>query len=368
LNESRATRYQRLRRRARAASFASGAAMLAAIACSPASTFLAGTARSVAASVAGAAQPIAATGVLVGIIVLVWQLASLPAIVFLSLRVDRAYGRASGGPVDLLAAHVETTAAGFATLLAAALAIEWSMRVAGSWWVVPASLLVVAGLVLALRIAPAVVARVPSVRPLSRPELAADIARLAARARVPVAGVHEWIGTDAETASALVTGTGNRRRILIGSEVVRHWTDDEILVVVAHELAHLAYRDLWRTLALDAAILVVGLCAADAVAMAGRAHDDLAVLPLILATVTLVWTVATPLRHALSRRQERRADVFALGVTGGAEAFTTAVRRLGARRLAEERPSGLTRWFFHTHPSVAERLAVADAYRRLRLP
>jgi STE24 endopeptidase len=170
----------------------------------------------------------------------------------------------------------------------------------------------------------------------------------------------------------MVTGTGDRRRILISSEVIRHWTDDEILVVIAHELAHLAYRDLWLTLALDAVILVAGLSASSLVLaapppwMAARHPGELAALPSILATVMLVWTVATPLRHALSRRQERRADIYALAVTGGADAFTTAIRRLGARRLAEERPSGLTRWFFHTHPSVAERLAVADAYRRLR--
>ena len=33
-----------------------------------------------------------------------------------------------------------------------------------------------------------------------------------------------------------------------------------------------------------------------------------------------------------------------------------AVRRLSAQHLAEERPSTLTRWLFHRHPPVAERL------------
>jgi hypothetical protein len=34
--------------------------------------------------------------------------------------------------------------------------------------------------------------------------------------------------------------------------------------------------------------------------------------------------------------------------------------------LAEERPSVLTRWLYHSHPSVSERLALADAYRRVK--
>ena len=91
---------------------------------------------------------------------------------------------------------------------------------------------------------------------------------------------------------------------------------------------------------------------------------DLAALPLIATVAGAVWILATPLRHAESRRQERLADALALVLTGGADAFGAAIRRLGERRLAEERPSTLTRWLFHRHPSVKERLAMAETYRQ----
>jgi len=90
---------------------------------------------------------------------------------------------------------------------------------------------------------------------------------------------------------------------------------------------------------------------------------DLAALPLMALAACLVWAVATPVRHGLSRRQERRADEAALSWTGQAEAFGSAVRRLGAKHLAEERPSTLTRWLYHHHPPVADRLALAERYR-----
>jgi hypothetical protein len=54
-----------------------------------------------------------------------------------------------------------------------------------------------------------------------------------------------------------------------------------------------------------------------------------------------------------------------LALTGSAETFDTAIRRLGASHLAEERPGRWTRWLFHRHPSVAERLEYARACRTL---
>jgi STE24 endopeptidase len=121
--------------------------------------------------------------------------------------------------------------------------------------------------------------------------------------------------------------------------------------------------------ALSAVTMMAALGAADAVlrrigpvfGLAGPA--DLGAWPLLLLVAAGVWLAATPLRHAQSRRHERLADEFALRLTGETEAFSTAIRRLGARHLAEERPSTLTRWLFHTHPSVGERLALASRFR-----
>ena len=200
----------------------------------------------------------------------------------------------------------------------------------------------------------------------------AALDRIALRVRMPVGSISEWVLPEGDPTTALVAGVGHRRRILVSSDLIRHWSDDEIAVVVAHELAHHAYRDLWRALALNAVVLWSGLFVSDRVldhagprlGLAGP--GDLAALPLIALITLLVWVAATPLRHAQSRRHERRADVFALAMTGGADAFRRAIRRLSAQHLVEERPSRLTRWLYHRHPSVAERLALADAYSRLK--
>ena len=39
------------------------------------------------------------------------------------------------------------------------------------------------------------------------------------------------------------------------------------------------------------------------------------------------------------------------------------MRRLGAQNLAEERPSAAVLWFFHTHPTIDERIAAAREFK-----
>ena len=65
------------------------------------------------------------------------------------------------------------------------------------------------------------------------------------------------------------------------------------------------------------------------------------------------------MRAAFSRVNERKADRFALRLTGSREPFVSAMRRLGAQNLAEETPSRLAVWLFHTHPPIEERIAAA---------
>ena len=72
--------------------------------------------------------------------------------------------------------------------------------------------------------------------------------------------------------------------------------------------------------------------------------------------------LATPLVHALSRWNERRADRYALTLTGHAAAFISAMRRLGNQNLAEEQPSRLALWLFHSHPPIEQRIEAARTF------
>jgi Zn-dependent protease with chaperone function len=79
-------------------------------------------------------------------------------------------------------------------------------------------------------------------------------------------------------------------------------------------------------------------------------------------TAGAVSLVTTPLMHAWSRRNEHRADRFALTMTERPDAFVSAMRRLAAQNLAEERPSTATLWLFHSHPPFEQRIQAARAF------
>ena len=61
--------------------------------------------------------------------------------------------------------------------------------------------------------------------------------------------------------------------------------------------------------------------------------------------------------------RERSADRFALELTSNPGAFVSAMRRLAAQNLAEDRPSRVVQWLFYSHPPVAERIAAAQAFK-----
>lgn len=310
---------------------------------------------------------IVALGCFLVAVLVLWEVAALPAVLYLAIVVERAYGRTEGNIEGALLAHLQATAFVLPAVLLSGVVVAASVQLAGPWWWMAAGLVLSIGLVFVLRGGPRLFSRMGAMHAVSRPPLADRLRDLASRVRVPVAGIDEWNVSDA-SVTALVTGVGASRRVLISADLVRHWTDEEIEVVVAHELAHHAHHDLWRTVALNAVTLSVALWTADLVVrVVGRltgvsGPGDLAALPLMALAAATIWVVATPIRHAQSRRQERRADEAALVWTGQAGAFVSAVRRLGAKHLAEERPSTLTRWLYHRHPPVAERLALAQRY------
>jgi STE24 endopeptidase len=368
VNESRAARHQRQRRRAVALRLGAGVATLAALAWTPAGPALAGWAVSAAGPALAPVLfgPVTATG---------WELVMLAARVASRGPRDQDRDRTRGRLADPVAASrvlpdlipmvlvAAVVSAGAYGLLAA----QWAAG--GLWWLV-AALAAAAVEAAVLFATPAILARLSGARPLARPALVERLGELARRVDVPIADIEEVPAGAALTSTALVAGSGEARRIFISSALLRDWHDEEIAVVVAHEMAHHAHHDLWRTLALDAAILTAALAAAGAwgpaPAIAGGGAlggaAGLAALPGTVLVVVLVWILATPLRLALSRRQERQADAFALRLTGSVGEFQAALRRLAAEHLAEERPDRLTRWWYHRHPTVAERLQAAETF------
>lgn len=369
MNEPKSVRYQRLMRRAQLADVSVGLGWLAVLAFSPASRWLADLAWAGSRWCATVLQPLAAAAGFLLLLVLAWEAFSFPVALYFGLHMERRFGRAEQTARAVIAAQLRASWIGTTGALVLSAILAVTIIAFGPLWWLAAGVLSAAALALALHLVSALLVRLGRTRPIARRTLLSGLREIARRSGVPVSDILEWQVAEGARATALVAGIGRTRRVLIASEVVRDWSDDEIAVVVAHELAHHVHHDLWRALALDALVLSLAFWIVQVLAL-GPAKptfgdpSDLGVLPLLAFIVAGVWIAATPLRLGQSRAQERRADRFALDLTGEAAAFVAAIRRLGARHLAEEQPSRLARWFFYRHPPVTERIEDAERFGR----
>ena len=300
------------------------------------------------------------------------ELVALPVLFYSTFLLERRYELSTEPLATWLKDHAKAFAIATAFAVAAAEGGYALMRwMPERWWLAAA----IAGsgvTILLARLAPVILLPLfYRFGPLERAELNDRLVTLSRRAGVSVLGVYEWaLGAKTKRANAALVGAGTTRRILLSDTLLADYSDDEIEVSLAHELAHHVHRDIPKGLALEFFVLLGSFYAAHIAlrALAPRLQlssvADPAGLPLLLFVIGTMSLVVTPLLHAVSRFNERRADRYALSLTSRPAAFISALRRLGSQNLAEENPSRPVVWMFHSHPPIEERIAAVTAQLR----
>jgi STE24 endopeptidase len=198
----------------------------------------------------------------------------------------------------------------------------------------------------------------------AEPELRDDITALASRAGIEVDRVLVMDASRRTTASnAYVTGLGPTKRVVFFDNLLQDFSRDEVRFVVAHELAHVRHRDVLRSLGFLAVAAPPALLAGARLAeRLGARPDARAVAPTALA-LGLIAPLVGSAGNALSRRAERRADAFALEVTGDPDTLIEFHRRITVRNVGDPDPPRWVRAVFGSHPTTLERIAAAEAAR-----
>ena len=364
-NEDKATRYHRLRRRASLAGTFSGVVLLVILLISGGSAAV----RDIAARSAGGSFAGTLTLYVIAI-ALLHELIQLPIAFYQGVTLERRYELSTQTTARWWRDHgkASSIALGFALV---GIAVVWSLiRWSPEGWWMWAAASFAAILVLLAQLAPVLLLPLfYEFKPLDRGALVARLVALAERAGTRVFGVFEWRLSDrTRKANAALAGIGRTRRILLSDTLLAEHSDDEIEVILAHELSHHVHRDIWSAIGLETLLIVIGFFVADRVltafatsfGLAGK--EDIAALPLLLLAMGGVSLLLMPLANAFSRAHERRADRYALTMTGNAAAFITAMKRLAAQNLAEEQPSRLVEVLFHSHPSTGRRIAAAQSW------
>jgi STE24 endopeptidase len=369
VNEDRSTRYHRLRRRASIASTLLGIVLLIALVVAGGSAAL----RAYAESMTGSSFVLTLV-LYVVLLGLINEAISLPFAFYQGVTLERRYGLSTQTTARWWLDHLKAGLVGLAFALIAALIVCPLIRWAPNrWWMLAAAVftIIMVGLV---QLAPVLLLPLfYEFKPLDREALVRRLVGLADRAGARVMGVFEWRLSDkTKKANAALAGIGQTRRIIISDTLLAEHSDDEIEVILAHELAHHVHRDIWKGIALETGLIALGFYLADVVltrfarSFGLMGKGDIAALPLLLLAAAAVSIALMPLANALSRAHERRADRYALEMTKNVPAFVSAMKRLGAQNLAEERPSRLVQILFYTHPPISARIQAAEAWANHR--
>ena len=186
-----------------------------------------------------------------------------------------------------------------------------------------------------------------------------DVMDLARRAGVEVGEVYEVDASRRTTAAnAYVTGLGHTKRVVLYDTLLKEFTPAETRLVVAHELGHVRHKDvpgglLWVALVAPFGTLVVAR-ATEKLTRDGRSPVPAAVLSLALVAPAL-----TMIANQLSRAVERRADAFALELTGEPEAMIGFERKITLQNVGDPDPPRWQQVFMATHPTTMERIGAA---------
>jgi STE24 endopeptidase len=373
VNEDKATRYHRVRRRVLALSRLTTTALLVLFLASGAAVGLRHSLDRFFPAGPDGSSSLLAVGLYALLLASLLGLAAFPFRLVSEWLLEQRYGLERVPLSAWLATYARTTPFALGLVLAVGLVPALAWRVSADWWWLIAAAMIGAGQMGLATAAPLLLHWFTPVRPVQRPALDTRLRQLADRAGARGGlRVYEWPETAASRrAQAALVGLGRTRRVLLSDTLLSAFQDDEIEVVVAHELSHFVHRDLWKVACARGALFIVAFALAHLLLTslldsgAGgelRGPADAAALPFILLAVGMTMAVAAPAMLAWSRAHERRADEYALRLTGNADALLSVLRRLGALNLAEERPSPLTA-LLASHPTVPERVAAVKAWQ-----
>ncbi|RAP74661.1 M48 family metallopeptidase [Paenibacillus montanisoli] len=264
---------------------------------------------------------------------------------------------------------------GYVTLLAVSAVAFWILSRKGRWWL-KLWLISVPFTVFMMYVQPVVIDPLYNTfTRMSNPQLEERILELAAKADIPADRVYEAnMSTKTNAINAYVTGIGSSLRIVLWDTTLKQLTEQEILLIMAHEMGHYVMHHLeWSALGAVgsslAVIVIGGWLYTWSIRRYGarigiRSRSDMTALPLLLLIVAMLSFASLPVSNMISRGAESAADAYAMELLESADGSISMQQKTAVITLSDINPPLLVRWFRDTHPSDLERIAAAMKFER----
>ncbi|KEF38240.1 Zn-dependent protease with chaperone function [Schinkia azotoformans MEV2011] len=209
--------------------------------------------------------------------------------------------------------------------------------------------------------------------PLKDKELEEKILNLASKADIPAEHVYEVNMSEKTNAlNAYVTGIGSNSRIVLWDTTLNELNDNEVLFVMAHEMAHYVKKHIYMGMATYLLISFIGLFIASKILewavkrfgqrLSIKGIKDIASLPLLLLIISMLTFIQSPISNAFSRSLEHSADEYAIEMTNDKTAAISGFQKLTIAGLSEVNPPAIVKWLRYGHPTMLERLNFLENY------
>jgi STE24 endopeptidase len=209
--------------------------------------------------------------------------------------------------------------------------------------------------------------------PLKNKELETEILSLAKKANIPADHVYEVNMAEKTNAlNAYVTGIGSNSRIVLWDTTLNRLNNDQILFIMAHEMAHYVEKHLYIGIAGYLLLSLLGLYLTNHVMLWAMSRwgnelkvkgiSDIRSFPLLLMILSMFMFAASPFSNLVSRYQENRADQYAIEMMKNPEAAITSFQELTRSGLSQVNPPMLVKVFRYGHPTMLERISRIEQY------
>ena len=241
--------------------------------------------------------------------------------------------------------------------------LVFAMRRFGRHWWAPAAAVVVAFGVFMSYASPILIEPLfNTFKPLPQGELRSDVLELAEEAGVEVGEVYEMDASRRTTgANAYVAGLGHTKRVVLYDNLLNDFSEDEVRLVVAHELGHVHYSDVPRGLLYLAIVAPLGMFAVARLSERMAPAGGPAAVPAVALSLALLVPAITTISNQLSRAVEARADRYSLELTDAPDALIGFQQRIVVKNVSDPEPPEWVSFLLGTHPTAMERIGQALA-------
>jgi STE24 endopeptidase len=209
--------------------------------------------------------------------------------------------------------------------------------------------------------------------PLEKDDLRTDIEQLVKKEGFNIEGVYQMDATRrTRHTNAYFSGVGKARRIVLFDSLVEAHSREEILSILAHEIGHMKKNHIKKQLAIAGLISFLLFYSASKLMTSRVMYVSFGFsnMPYYvgLFLMGILWEplsfFLSPIGLAISRKFEREADVYSIGVLNRAKPLAEALKKMARENLSNLRPHPLYVFFNYSHPPLLERIKFIEALER----